>query len=752
MKKLWALLLAGMLAISMTACNNDEEDNPDDSKDNQDNLVDNQGDEYEEIINLANYEYGKDYIALYESVGKNVTIDQVTEDPETGFAYIEVDGEKVELGLDFLSMAMVYNCQVPEGSDLTSDDVYADWWRLYMQRWNALLPEIPLYSNEYYDLYNSKITGVQDNPTNPYWGVVDALIYWTSEKDDHSIIIGSTTDLSGKFRYASFGASQPGSADLDIQDLTLDLATVTPSKDGNYVWNNTVVKSHSEVENDDGTKTFTIEVYDDLKFSDGSPITAKNFVISSLVFSSPVAVQAAGKDHMSAMTVFGYESYSAYDGTNAGVSVGEGSDAVVATKELSGIRLINDYTFSVTIDSEYLPYYYDITYAAFSPVYLSVWLDDADIVDDGNGVYITDSFYAKDDNGYVKAAHISASALNADTTYPYSGAYVIESYDVADNSAVLVRNEYYKGNYEGVKPTIEKIVYKKIVSKTQLDDMLAGNLDFIAGITGGDETDEAVTAADNSNGAYEYIHYSRAGYGKLGFRADFSPTQFTEVRLAIAYCMDRATFAKDFTGGYGGVVDGPYYTGSWMYKAAVADGMQLQTYASSVDAAIAILEQGGWVYDAEGNEYKEGVRYKKIHKDDIQAQDITFQSKDGAYTTTLVGDYYYMPLVINWYGTSDNPFTDQLVTGFMENSNIKAAGFVVQNTIGDFYPMLDEMYQQAVYGYYAGTPMYNAFNFATGFTSAVYDQSYYMTIDPDMFDNYSQNYVKDSSDVRWLND
>ena len=33
------------------------------------------------------------------------------------------------------------------------------------------------------------------------------------------------------------------------------------------------------------------------------------------------------------------------------------------------------------------------------------------------------------------------------------------------------------------------------------------------GITGGAETDEAVAACDNSNGAFVYTHYSRAGYG-----------------------------------------------------------------------------------------------------------------------------------------------------------------------------------------------------------------------------------------------
>lgn len=690
-----------------------------------------------ELRSLKNKVYGTDYISLYKQFGKDTTIADVEEDPETGFAYIEKDGKKYELGLDFLTMAMVYNTD-PAGDYTTSDDVYAAWWRLYMQRWNYLMPEIPLYSNEYYDLYNAQIKGVAEYPTNPYWAPNNALIDWTSEKADNSIIIGNTTDLSGKFRYAVFGGTNPGAADLDVQEMVVGLETVTTTKDGGYAWNSVVVKDHSEQVNEDGSKTFKITIYDDLKFSDGSAITAKNYLAHTLVFSTPVAAQAAGKDHRSAMTVVGYADYTAYDG-------------VTGTKELTGLRLIDDYTFSVTIASDYIPYFYDIAYAGFTPDYLPMWLGDADIKDDGNGAYLTEAFYAKDAEGkYTVANLISETSRNTDTKYPYSGAYVVKSYDDTDKSAILEINPNFKGNYEGVKPSIQKVIYKKIISKTQLEDLKAGNLDCISGITGGDETNEAISMADASNGKYTYTHYSRAGYGKLGFRADYGPVQFTEVRQAIAYCMDRAKFAKDFTGGYGGVVDGPYYTGSWMYKAAVAQGMLLNAYSTSTDSAIEVLVAGGWVYDKDGNDYVEGIRYKKIPAVDATENDINYKSKDGAYVTTKVGDDYYMPLAINWYGTTDNPFTDQLLTGFMANDNISAAGFYIQNTIGEFAPMLDELYQAQVYGYYSGSPMYCVFNFATSFTSAAYDYSYNMTIDPDMYDDYSAYYIKDLADAYWL--
>ncbi len=717
MKKLLSLVLAAAMLLSLVPAAFAEE---------------------AETKSISGKEYGVDYTSLYSQFGKDTTIADVTEDEETGLCYIEKDGVEYELGLDFLSMAMVYNTQVVDGWD-TEDDVYATWWRYYMQRWNYLMPEIPLYANEYYDLYNAQIKGTDEHPTNPYWSPDAALIDWTSEKEDNSIIMGNTTDLSGKFRYAAFGGTNPGAADLDVQNLSTGLETVATTKEGGFEWNPTVVKSHEETMNEDGTRTYTVTIYDDLKLSDGTPVTVKNYVVFPMVFSSPVGVAAAGKDHQAGMTLEGFKTFNTYDGT-------EGS----GTKELAGLRMIDDYTYSITVAADYANYFYAISYAGLSAYDVSLWIGDADVKDDGNGVYFTDDFYAKEGDKYVMADHIVTASQNTDTTYPYSGPYVVKSYDSADKSAVLELNPNFKGNYEGVKPTIAKVVYKKIVSSTQLEDLKAGTLDVIAGITGGDETNEALALADGSEGKYVYTHYSRAGYGKLGFRADYGPAQFTEVRQAIAYCMDRAKFAKDFTGGYGGVVDGPYYSGSWMYKAAVDQGMILNAYATSVDSAIEVLTEGGWVYDAEGNDYVEGVRYKKIPGAVATENDINYKSKDGAYVTTKVGDDYYMPLVLNWYGTSDNPFTDQLMTGFASNDNVIAAGFNVQYTIGDFSPMLDELYQAAVYGYYSGSPMYSVFNFATGFTSAAYDYSYQMTIDPAMYDDYSAYYIKDQADIFWL--
>ncbi len=44
----------------------------------------------------------------------------------------------------------------------------------FIVRWNELLPQIPLYSNVYYDVYNDKF---ENYDANSIWSVVDQLIY-----------------------------------------------------------------------------------------------------------------------------------------------------------------------------------------------------------------------------------------------------------------------------------------------------------------------------------------------------------------------------------------------------------------------------------------------------------------------------------------------------------------------------------------------------------------------------------------------
>lgn len=742
MKKLLALLLAMVMVFALAACNNTNNDPSEppasgttpstgeatDPTETQDTQPDRGL--------LSDYTYGEDgdYTSLYEAIGEYVTIDDVYE--IDGLAYVEYEGKEYELGADFLSMAMVYKCE-PEGTGYeTATDIYNEWWRLYMQRWNYLVPEIPLYSNDYYFVYNAKIKNFE---ISPFWSASKAVVEASVDTTlgSNSVILGSNTDLSGSFRYAIFGKSSPGASDLDVQGLTTGLATVAADRNGDYIWNDTVVESWEATNNDDGSKTYTIKIYDDMVFSDGSPITAKNYLVHTLVFGSPIATEAASRDHNAGMNYVGYKAY--HDATE--------------TTPFAGLRLIDDYTFSVTIDPQYLPYYYDVTYASFDPVYLPMWLgENFTVADDGEGAYIkglteADDWYAKDGDSYVMAAHIAEARMDINT-YPYSGPYVVSEWDASALTATMTLNPNFKGTLYGTKPTIEKVSYIKVVQETQNDLLVAGGIDVLCDITGGDKTDAALAIIDNNPGKFESTYYSRPGYGKLGFRADFGPVYFTEVRQAIMYSIDRNEFAQQFTGGYGSVVHGAYYLSQTPYL-TVKDSIILNQYAASEAAAIAVLEEGGWIYNAEGGEYTEGIRYKKLAKSELTEANLAYASLDGTYKTVEVNGEYYMPLVINWFCTTNNDVSEMLKTAWAGSPITEAIGMNVQYTQGDFNTLQAEYGQDEAAGY-TGPALYSAFNLATGFTSGVYDFSWNWTIDPDLWDSYSYFYIMDEADFYWF--
>ena len=561
-------------------------------------------------------------------------------------------------------------------------------------------------------------------------------------------ILGSSTELSGDFRWPGFGGSSAGASDQDINRLTAGYSTMETNQGGAYVWNETVVKSHNETENEDGTYTVAIELNEGLTFSDGSPITAANYVAGILAFSTQVSV-GAGHSGKSGQYFVGYNDFYAYTGEE-----GTGS------KVFTGVRMLDDYSFSLTVSSDFYPYYFAYTYAAVSPDPLGLVLGEGvEVKDDGEGCYLSDSFYEKNGDEYVKAAEIAANRYDV-TKYPFSGPYVISNWDASTKECTMTINPEFKGNFEGQTASIETIVYVKIIEETQLDQLKTGGVDVLSGITGGDSTKAALEIVDGEN--FAEVHYQRAGYGKIQFECDFGPTMFPEVRQAIIYLLNRTEFCQAFTGGYGVVVDGPYSPDFDMWR-AVEDDIELIDYTFSPDNAKKVLEEGGWIYNSKGEPFVEGaggvdsVRYKKLTEEEANALDIygndagnkTFKSVANTdnitYETVEINGEYYMPLAINWFGSTPNPVTDLLSTTLANSSDLASVGMVIRATTGDFTTLLGNIYRDPSMGY-AGSPIYGMYNLATGWNNAVYDYAFNWSSDPSWAD-YSSNKVKDPYDA-----
>lgn len=505
------------------------------------------------------------------------------------------------------------------------------------------------------------------------------------------ITIGNTTELSGDWLpYWTNNA-----ADYDVYQMVMGYGTVDMTFAGEYFVNETVVEKHEVTENEDGSKTYTWTIKDGLAYADGSPITALDYVAGIMLWSSP-QVQATGCKASLGYDLLGYSEF------NKGES-----------KVFKGVNLIDEKTFAVTISPERLPYFYELAMVGFGPHKLSYWSDETvTIKDDGEGAYFSDNFTTENFQERWNVARYGVEE------WPATGAYKIVSYDESAKTAVLEVNDKFIGDGTGQKPKIKTIVYKKVNQETSLDELATGQVDLLSGMASGDEINAGLDLVDK--GGFAYTAYPRSGYGKLVFQCDFGPTQFVEVRQAIAHLLDRNDFAKAFTGGFGTVVNGPYGESMWFYQETKNELNEvLDQYAYSLDKAKELLDQAGFNLDANGNPYESGIRHKKM--------------EDG----TL------MPLIVEWASTEQNAVSDLLVVKLQENPDVAAAGIQINQTVMTFTELLNYMYRDSSVEAKYGVPTFGMYNLATNYTPS-YDLSTTYTTDPDMIAaGYNNNYLID---------
>lgn len=522
--------------------------------------------------------------------------------------------------------------------------------------------------------------------------------------NDTRLIYGSTTEVSGDIGPGAWWTNN--ATDKMIRDLINDYQPVVTNQGGEFVINETVCGGVESVANDDGSKTFTVKINEGLVFSNGEPITAANYVAYALIGYSPAAAEAGAK--LSAEQVVGAKEYQA----------GE-ADA------LAGVHLVDEYTYSITISGEYVPYFYELSYASLTPLYIPMYASaELTVVDTENG--------AKFEGGELVASELDAARwMYADAVT--AGPYVIKSLDTGALETVLEINENYAGNFEGQKPSINQLVIVKSEVATQFDMLKTGAIDVLDSLSDGNEVNSALDLEEQ--GGFKTVNFERNGYGKLMFQCDFGPTQFKAVRHAVAYLLDRNEFANTFCQGFGSVVHGPYGLAMWMTKESTDRfEAEMNTYSYDPAKAVELLVEDGWVLDAEGNEYVSGVRYKEVTAE---------EAGDYEYNVTLADGRILMPLHIKWSSSEANPVSELLVTMLSNGQQTADAGMVIEQTVMSFDELLNYMYRDKTQGDQYGVKTYGMYNLATNFTPA-YDQSYVFSLDPEYVANgWNQNYIFD---------
>lgn len=461
-----------------------------------------------------------------------------------------------------------------------------------------------------------------------------------------------------------------GAGDYTAYQMISGMAPVDRNQDGKWIENPNVAEKIEAVDNEDGSKTYTVTLKEGLKFSDGTDATAQDYLAYYMLRCDEmiVGLEATNLTDSTTQYVLGYDAYMS----------GE-SDT------FAGLHLIDDLTYSVTIDAQYMPYYYGQALIANNPESMELWFPaDVTLEETENGVKFSDNFTSEYIADTVNAARYNYTAC--------SGGYMFTSYDENAYTYTLTKNPNFPGNFEGQTANIETCLVKYVTEDTMMDQLKTGAVDILTQIPDGDNIEAGLDMVEE--GGFDYISFPRAGYGMISFKCNQGPTQFVEVRQAIAYLLDRVAFAQTFTGGHGTVVSGPYGTQQWMAEEYAEEVDGLNAYAYSPETAVKLLEEGGWVYNEDGSDYTgEGIRHKKLD--------------DGTY----------MPLVIEWFSSENNSVSDLLVTTLQQNPDVAAAGMQINQTVGTFSDLLTYYYDSS-----EENP-YQMFNLASGFGNP-YDQAY----------------------------
>lgn len=416
---------------------------------------------------------------------------------------------------------------------------------------------------------------------------------------ENKLVVGSTTPLSGNFFSPAFGSN---TSDLDVQTLLHGYHLVKWNGDeGGYVLNDRVVTSLVKTEDSQGNRTYTLTLCEDLRYSDGTPITARDYAFSILLNASAQMAEIGG----------------AADG---GACLLGAADYKDGAKALKGVRVLNDSHLAITVSAEYRPFFYELGLLDYAPYPISVIAPGCQVKDDGEGAYI---------DGAFTADVLRGTMLDAQTgyvTHPsvVSGMYTLVSYDGAQAEFELNRN--YKLVERDTVP-IKRIVFKTVSNDTMIDELKNGTVDLLTKVT-------SASAVDQGNKlpyAYAKVSYPRTGLSMISFCCESGAVSSQAVRQAIAYCTDRDAIVSSYVGANGQRVDGYYGVGQWVYQlvsgkmaapvarvsnaasdeekaaynATMADWNSLSladvaTYALNLDAAKALLDQDGWALNADG--------------------------------------------------------------------------------------------------------------------------------------------------------
>ena len=494
---------------------------------------------------------------------------------------------------------------------------------------------------------------------------MNTIVLAQDEYRDYSrLVVGNTTHLSGDFFTDMWGNA---TSDLDVRRFLHGYNLVSwDFHAGIFQVNDTAVSGMVATQNSAGDHIYQIALYDDLLYCDGSPITAWDYAFSFLLEMAP-QMEELGAKTSRLDYIQGAEAY-------------RRGDADV----LAGLKIISDYEFTLTIDHEYLPYFYELGLLSIQPYPITAIAPGCKVKDDGEGVYIANEDAAVQETLFTVDL-LKETILDKETGYRShpsvtSGPYMLKSFD--GESAIFDVNPYFKGDAEGMKPTIPELEYTVAENADMIEKLEAGEFDLLNKVSNQEALKKGIALAGSSSG-FSMSTYPRSGLSFAAFTDHSDIVKDELVRQAIALAADRAAITRGYEGSFGMPAEGYFGVGQWMYSLIngtmpypVSDPgedaseeetaeyeKQLQEWQAlslegvqtwltddrekALEEAASMLEQAGWNLNESGESFNsetDSIRFRRDAEGNLTPLALTIGYPAGNAIGDLLEEYMAGPL------------------------------------------------------------------------------------------------------------
>lgn len=290
---------------------------------------------------------------------------------------------------------------------------------------------------------------------------------------------------------------------------------------------------------------YTYHLKKDLKFSDGSPLTADDVAFTLTLLDDPA--------------------YSGY--TDISQAAIKGADAYKngSSESIEGIKIIDPLTIEITTEK-------------VNPLSLTLL----------GGQVLSKAYYGKD---YKKG---NLDYLKELYSKPLgSGPYKLDKYITGQEIRYVASENYYGG-----KPKIENLIFKVTSKDTSLQLFQKGETDY-DGFTTDQDTIEQLKGLGFANVRIRTV----PDYGLIYLNNQKPYLKDKSVRQALIYGLDRQKIIDIKYNGYGEVANVPTAPKIWSYS---EDGVN--KYEFNPEKAKELLDEAGWKIGSDGIREKDGQK------------------------------------------------------------------------------------------------------------------------------------------------